>query len=202
MHRLATRLRRGRALGLLNRLIEHVPLHAIALSQFHILEAIGGPQVAYVRGVGEVRAGTPEDVAGMGQLEGKPARKFQVRFERGDRCLVATSAGEVVAYEWFSAHRPFVEEITSYPIKVPDDAIFAYDCYVHREYRARGTFIRLKANAHDVMRSCNAARLQTAVYSGNESSLSAHLRLGFRPLYSVRTLTVLGHRYFVEREIG
>lgn len=201
IHRFATRLKRSRVRGLLTRVIDRVPLHAIALSQFYILEAMGGPNVVCVRGAGEVRPGTPADIPGMEKLEGKPAWKFAQRFDRGDRCLVATSGGAVVAYEWFSEQRPFVEELTTYPIRVPADAMFAYDGYIHREFRSRGTFIRLQAGSVDLMRSCHAQRMMTSVYVGNESSLSAHLRLGFRPLYSVQTLTVLGHRYFAERDL-
>lgn len=202
INRLAVKLKQGRGIGLVNRVLERIPLHAIALSQFYVMEAMGGPQVACVRGAGEVRPGTAEDAPGMGQLEGKSLRKFLGRFERGDRCLVATSGGAVVAYEWFSEHRPFVEEATTYPVVMPGNAIFAYDGYVHADYRSRGTFIRLQAGAVDLMHACHAERMLTLVYAGNESSMAAHLRLGFRPIHRVQAFSVLGRHFFVERDIG
>ena len=101
----------------------------------------------------------------------------------------------MVAYEWFSAKDHQIEERFGYTITIPKDAIYAYDAYTSEAFRGRGIWSEIIAEALVLMREEQRSRLISHVDYGNDVSMTAHMKVGFRPVQRYLYVSVFGLRF-------
>jgi L-amino acid N-acyltransferase YncA len=100
----------------------------------------------------------------------------------------------VVAYEWFSAKSQQTEERYGYTIPIPGDALYSYDAYTAEAFRGRGLWRQIIAGAAELMKREQRNRLIAHVDFGNDVSMTAHAKVGFRPIGRYLFLNVFGAR--------
>jgi len=122
------------------------------------------------------------------------------RFISGDYCLVAIANGRIVGYEWFSSRNQHIEDRYHYKLVIPPYAVCAYDAYILEEYRLTGIWVKFKVCLAELMNELGKRLVITMIDYGNEASIRAHLRYGFRRVKSVFFLRILGLRMFRERK--
>jgi GNAT superfamily N-acetyltransferase len=135
-----------------------------------------------LRGPGEIRAGSLNDLNRLAICGENKYQKFLERFQAGDHCVVAQLGAGIIGYEWFSIRPRHVAEPFKYRITVPCDCIYAYDAFILPEYRGSGVWLRFKSHLAALMEDLGRRRVLTYVEQGNELSLASHFRLGFKPV--------------------
>ena len=183
--------------------LNNIPFRPIRIGWFSWLCYEGVPDLddSILRGPGEIRKGTPDDIEGL--VECRDVRdEFVTRFEAGDSCVVGVVNGRIVGYEWFSMNSDEIRRPWGYEIKMPPDSIFAYDAFILPEYRVIGLWLKFKLFLAGLMRESGKSKIVTAIDYGNWLSFRTHLRFGFRQIKSVLAVHALGRRWFFERPIG
>ncbi len=200
MHRLVDAVKVPRFL-LLQKLLRHIPCRPLDVGRLCFLRLEGAPEVParLLRGNGQVRAATKDDVDALARLQDKRAM-FLERFAAGDTCIIAEVNGQVVGYEWFCDQSVHHEAEWGLPIEIPAGFVYAYDAYIDPAYRNTGLWLRFKAFLSDWMRARGKRGVLTFVDYGNWASLRTHVRFGFSPSSTVLALKVLGITVFKTME--
>lgn len=121
---------------------------------------------------------------------------FRERFQRGDKCVVATIGALVIGYEWFADGGAHLESTWGFLIAIPRDFVYAYDAYIDPAHRNTGVWLRFKAHLSQLMKTSGKRGVLTYVDYGNWASLRTHMRFGFQPTESVLAFKVLGMKLF------
>lgn len=182
---------------IVQKLLNRIPGRPLSVSRFFLL-SLSDPATTAVRGFGTVREGTPDDVAGMCQLENK-REIFTTRFKAGEYCVVAVHDTRIIGYEWFSDKAFHLEDRFRYRLEIPQDALYAYDGFIKREYRLRGIWVLFQKYMLEQLRIRGRNRIITMVDYGNDNSLKTHLRFGYVKTRDIRHLRFLNRRFFNEQ---
>jgi hypothetical protein len=171
----------------------------IQIGKFHLLEFKGLPNIPETRGSGMVRRGLVSDIEEMARLDTYQKQNiFRDRFSLGDDCVVADVNGKIVGYEWFSCRPCHREQRYQYRIPIPEDAWYAYDAFIKREYRLRGIWLKFKKYLGELMKESGRRRIITLIDADNTPSLNTHRRFGFILSKSVFFVKFGNKRYFRE----
>jgi len=178
-------------------LLNRIPGRPLGVARFFLL-SLSGPPENTVRGFGAVREGTPDDVAGMCQLENK-REIFTTRFKEGEYCVVAVHDTRIIGYEWFSDKAIHMEDRFRYRLEIPEDTLYAYDGFVKREYRLRGIWVLFQKYMLEQLRTLGRQKILTMVDFDNDNSLRTHLRFGYVKTRDVHHVRFLNRRFFREK---
>ncbi len=161
--------------------LNRTPFHLIRVAYFQRFELNGYPRAAQ-RQVESMstRPADARDLEGLVRCLDKRST-YERRFEAGEHCVVAIADEAVVGYEWFSAKGLLFEERYHYPITIPGDALYAYDAFTSEAFRGRGVWSQILVAATELMRNERRSRLISHIDYGNETSMVAHTKVGFRP---------------------
>lgn len=187
----------------LRHLLQRIPFKPVDINCLYFLEYPGIPLCVSIfsRARSEVRSATVGDLPGIIKCQNTP-RAFLKRFQSKDHCVVAVANGQVVGYEWFCDKASYVEERYSYKIDIPQDAVYAYDAFILPEHRLSGIWLKFKTvYLRELMQSIHKRQIITMVDSGNQMSMSTHLRFGFKLIRKVFVLKVFGKSIFWERKV-
>lgn len=174
-------------------LLKNVPFHPLRVELIYLLSFEGRPAVpgSILRGIGNVRLATIEDVPGMIECRGVDA-DYARRLSNGQQCLVAVVDTKIVGFEWF-CHKPNqVKPPYGYKLALPVDTAYAYDAFLLSEFRLKGFWLRFKSALADLMLQWSKCRVLTYVDYGNWISLRTHLRFGFTVTKRVLIVQILG----------
>ncbi len=183
---------------ILQTILNKIPFHPFQVGHFFLLSYSGIPSDITIRGRGEFKRGTLEDLYNMAKLEDKQ-ELFLNRFNRGYYCCVAEVDGKIVGYEWFSDKSFHLEERYFYRITIPSDSIYAYDAYILPEYRISGLWLKFKRYLASLMKELDKNRIITMIDYGNDLSMNTHLRFGFKIFKSVFVINLFGKSFFIEK---
>ena len=180
-------------------LLTKIPGRPLQIARFFVLE-FPGTTAKTMRSSVNVRKGELTDIEGMCLLENKEDL-FRKRFAQGELSVVAVHDGEVVGYEWFSTKPMHVEERFNYQLEIPEDTIFAFDALIKREYRLRGIWLLFQKFKLETGNALGRQKIMTMVDYGNNPSLKAHLRFGYRVIRNVLRVRVFSKNYFLEKQL-
>jgi GNAT superfamily N-acetyltransferase len=191
-HRLAE-LRHTPPILLAQKVLRRLPFKPLDVGKLCFLRLEKAPSVAprLLRGPGIVRRATPDDLDALVLLRNQPSI-FMDRLTNGDYCLVAEVDGRIVGFEWFCEAKHHDETAWGYRIVVPPGFVYAYDAYIHPQYRNCGIWLRFKAHLGDRMMRTGKVGVLTFIDYGNWPSLRTHLRFGFKPDTEVFVVKIMG----------
>ena len=146
-----------------------------------------------------LREASVSDIEELTKCQGTPVEDFLKRFDANDHCVVALVRGEVVGYEWF-CYRPFcIEDRYSYKLDIPADTLYAYDAFVVPQYRRLAIWKQFHTRyLKDLMPRLDRCKVLAMVDSGNQLSMTAHLRLGYKLLRKVFIAKLFGRSFFLK----
>jgi GNAT superfamily N-acetyltransferase len=175
--------------------LNRIPLRPIQFQYFQRFELNGYPRPPQRR-----TGSTPARPADSGDLEllvrcQDKRATFERRFAAGEHCLVSIVDGSVVGYEWFTAKGRHTEERFGYTIPIPGDALYAYDAYTSEALRGRGIWSQITLAAAELMRSERRNRLIAHIDFGNDTSMAAHVKVGYHPIGWYLFVNVCGIRF-------
>jgi hypothetical protein len=190
-------VRRTPPLLLVQSVLRRVPFKPIDIGKlcFLRLDRIPSVPAGMIRGAAAVRTATPDDLPALVRLQDK-AQTFRERFNRGDRCVIATVGAMVVGYEWFADGGAHLESTWGFLIAIPRDFVYAYDAYIDPAHRNTGVWLRFKQHLSQWMTATGKRGVLTFVDYGNWASLRTHLRFGFQPAETVLACKVMGFKLF------
>ncbi|TMQ50447.1 MAG: hypothetical protein E6K71_02540 [Candidatus Eisenbacteria bacterium] len=182
-------LLRRHPMALVEAVLHRIPFRPIRAEYFERFELRGAfPPLATAL---EVRLADTRDVEPLVRCRGKSSN-FESRFAAGEHCVVAIVDGSIAGYEWFSEKERHVEERFGYAFPIQDDALYAYDAYTSEAFRGRGVWRQVIAGAAGLLKARGRTRLLSHVDFGNDTSMTAHVKVGFRPVGRFVFLDVLG----------
>lgn len=160
-----------------------------------------------------VRAGTPDDLAGLVRVEGTPTDLVHTRFARGDSVWIGLLGGEILCHTWFHAGPAPFDEDASYAASwaLDERTWWSYAAAATPEAQASGVFVKVFQTALNALfGERGARRVQCFVRYNNARSAQLHERLGFRrlgvmttfaahPFRLLRWTGAAGSRHFVVR---
>ena len=184
-------------------MIAKITRNFIRIGAFYLLEYSGCPAPTSVRGPGKIRSGVLSDIEEMEALEqmGK-GEIFQKRFSTDERCLVAVHHERIIGYEWFSEKATHCESRYSFVIPIPNDAFYAYDAFIHPDFRISGIWIRFQKEIGERMKELGKERIITLIDSHNIHSLKTHLQYGFHVFKRVLHIQLAHKHFFREKYKG
>jgi hypothetical protein len=204
LHWLARR-RSGSRTGLewLKGALRRLPGRPFEVNKLWLLRLEGAPQPdpRYLRGKATVRVGTPADVSGLSQCEGKKAEVFLSRFEANDVCLVAEADNRIIGYAWYTYASSYHDSYFDFIVQVPADSMFGYDGFIIPEYRLTGAWLKIQGILGSWMTKSGKTAVLTAIEYSNRGSLATHLRFGYEPCASVWIVRMLRRTLSVERSV-
>ncbi len=177
-------------MALVEAVLHRIPFRPIRAEYFERLE-LREPPTPLAEGEIQVRAADLRDVDLLVRCRGRNSN-FDSRFREGEHCLVATVDGAIVGYEWFSSKDRHTEERFRYSFPIPSDAIYAYDAYTSETHRGRGVWRGIIAGSAELLRRGRRRRVVSHVDFGNDTSMTAHAKVGFRPIGRFLYLDLLG----------
>lgn len=183
---------------ILKDVLDKIPGCPVRVSWFMVLE-LPGSDVKTLRECGTVRAGTVADVPGMCLLENKH-ELFLNRFAEGESCVVAVRDDAVVGYLWFSGKAFHREQRYNYRLEIPQDSIYSYDCFIHRDFRLRGIWVLFQKYMLEQATRLGRKNIIAMIDYGNDASVKTHLRFGYlikRNIFWVRCFCT---DYFLSRD--
>jgi len=186
----------------LRNLLQRIPFKPLDVNCVYFLEYTGIPRrdAAFSRGGCDVRSATLDDLPGITECQKTP-ETFLRRFQVHDHCVVAVVDGRIVGYEWFCDKPAHIEERYSYEIKIPGDAIYAYDAYILPGHRLSGIWLKFKIiYLRDLMESLHKTKIIVMIDRGNRMSMSTHLRFGFKVVREVFVLKLFGRTFSWEKK--
>ena len=148
-----------------------------------------------------IREADAEDISPMCLLENKRGL-FEKRFSAGERCILAVKGEQIIGYEWISTKNIHIEERYNYPLKVPDDAVYAYDALIKPEYRRQGIWSSLQKYTIYTASCDGRKKVMVMVDHDNQISIQAHLRFGYVFSKKVQIFILLGKVFFREKKIN
>jgi L-malate glycosyltransferase len=184
---------RRHPVSLLASVFNRIPFRPVQILYFQRYELNGSPPARRQTGSAPTRLADRRDLEALVRCQDKRAI-FEQRFAAGEHCIVATVDGSVVAYEWFSAKSEQTEERYGYTIPIPGDALYSYDAYTSESFRGRGIWKQIIAGAAELMKGEQRNRLIAHIDFGNDISMTAHAKVGFRPIGRYLFLNVFGAR--------
>jgi L-amino acid N-acyltransferase YncA len=167
-----------RPLLVLHAALERIPFRPIHVACYQRFEMDVCPREGEGKGT-SVRSADARDLESLVRCLDK-RRTYERRFAAGEYCLIAIVGASVVGYEWFSAKSHQVEERYGYTITIPGDALYSYDAYTSVEYRGHGIWRQILIGASELMKKEGRNRLIAHVDYGNDGSMRAHEKVGFR----------------------
>jgi GNAT superfamily N-acetyltransferase len=194
-------LRRRPLLVNLRSLLQRIPFKPLDINCLYFLEYVGIPpqHANFLRGRAEVRSATLQDLEGLTKCQNK-LLTFLKRFKSDDYCVVAVLDGRIVGHQWF-CDKPFhVEEVYSYKIEVPPDAIYAYDIFILPEHRLAGIWFKFHClYLRELMQKLQRHKIIGMVEYGSRLSMNTHLRFGFKLFRRVLVIKMFGKSMFIRR---
>lgn len=184
---------------ILKDILNKIPGRPIQTSKFLLLELFE-PIPKIIRGIGVVREGVRADIAAMCMLQSKEA-VFSRRFSEGEFCTVAVYEDQIIGYVWYSDKELHLEDRFKYRLNIPDDAIYGYDGFIKREYRLGGTWPVLMGFILDKTRSLGRKKVIVMIDYGNDQSLNAHLRFGFKVYMDVIWIKFFARNFYLETTV-
>lgn len=186
-------LRQTPAILLAQKILRRVPFKPLDVGKLCFLRLDKAPRVApgLLRGLGVVRRATPDDLDALVLLRNQRSI-FLDRLANGDYCLVAEVDGRIVGFEWFCERENHDETAWGYRIVIPPGFVYAYDAFIHPQYRNCGIWLRFKAHLGDCMTRTGKVGVLTFIDYGNWPSLRTHLRFGFKPDTEVFVVKIMG----------
>lgn len=178
--------------GVFRAAVEHLSLRRVRVGRLCLLRLEGIPVVprAMLRGPGNVRQGLVGDLDRLALLGEGSREDFARRLAGGDRFAVAVLEDRIIGYEWFSTKACQMAEPFHYQIEIPPDSIYAFNAFIHPQYRLGGVWLKLKAYLAGLMQEVKRNRVLTYVEAGNRLSLNSHLRFGFKAYKKVFVIHV------------
>ena len=165
----------------------------VALDINHVLELTTPPKL--LRGLRDlvIRLATLADVEKLTTIDDISAQRVSERLERGDRCYVGESAGELLCMVWLhQGPDSFREdESTLGRWTLGADTVWSYHAMAAPAARQSGVFVKVFQRALiDSLAEPGVARILCRIKHTNLASLAVHERMGFRRvgrLISIRT---------------
>lgn len=112
-----------------------------------------------------------------------PARRLELRFDQGARCLLAEREGRFAGYFWYVAGPYREDEVRCRFVPEPADcSVWDFDVYVVPDERSGVVFARLWDAALHHLRAQGMRYSYSRISAFNPASLAAHRRLGARLL--------------------
>jgi L-amino acid N-acyltransferase YncA len=167
--------------AILHTVLDRVPFQPIQFAIYRRYEFPGYPDPP--RQPAETMSTRPADPSDLERLVRCLDKRsiYERRFQAGEHCLVAVVDDAIVGYEWFSTKNRLYEERYRYPITPPADALYAYDAFTSEAHRGRGVWSQILLAATELMKRERRSRLISHIDYGNEGSMAAHAKVGFRP---------------------
>lgn len=110
---------------------------------------------------------------------GRPAAVIAERLRNGSRCLLAYKNGQVVGFQWFTAHSYFEDEVRCLFELCPDDrCAWDFDIFVMPEARTQPVFLRLWDACNARLRTEGFTLSLSRINAFNSASVRAHARMG------------------------
>ena len=125
----------------------------------------------------EFREASPAEVAHRPRRHASYGTDTEIRLARGDRCVIAARAGEIVSRNWVSLDPDLIARRCPGPAEL-DAAAYVYDSYTAPEWRG----LSIQAAALGWIGTWvaeRASRLVLSIGPDNASSLSAARKAGF-----------------------
>jgi hypothetical protein len=189
LHRLMDRLGWGPgALYLVHRGLQAVSGGGLGLHCYYLVhQPVGaGPILpAHLKGGVAVRQMTAADPQ-IARALTRPA-ELGTRLARGDACLAALRAGEVVGYLWL-CFDGFEDDETGCRFRPAPGGAWDYDMWVAAGSRGGPVFPALWDAAWDLLRQRGYRWSASRVSAFNDQSLRAHRRIGARPTATILVL--------------
>lgn len=165
---------------IVNDVVEKLSAKKIKIHKFFVLKLIE-PKNLRLRTRCKVREGTYEDIDEMAELEKKSRDVFLKRFRDGDICFVSINSDrKVIGYAWCTRKEFHTEERFNYCLLIPDDAIYAYDGFIDKNYRLSGIWVALQYKILEKARQEQKKYIITMVDCDNYNSINSQLRFGYQ----------------------
>ena len=184
---------------IVQKLLGKIPGQPVKIARLFIMELPVFP-VEKILNELIIREAGAEDISSMCLLENK-RDLFQKRFSAGERCILAVKGEQIIGYEWISTKNIHIEERYNYPLKVPDDAVYAYDALIKPEYRRQGIWSSLQKYTIYTASRDGRKKVMVMVDHDNQISIQAHLRFGYVFSRQVFVLMLLGREFFREKRM-
>jgi GNAT superfamily N-acetyltransferase len=187
---------------LVQALLQKIPFQPIQIAHFEVLRLDAVSRHFALRGdrQGFYRIATSADMESLVRCLDK-RDTYGKRFQAGDLCIAAIVDGQIIGYEWLCVGSKHVEERYGFQVRIPEDAIYAYDAYVLPEYRRKGVWLRLQGCIVDWLEKCEKKSVIAIVDYGNDLSRKAHTGYGYSPIQAVSYIRVLWSKSFKVKEI-
>jgi len=128
---------------------------------------------------------------------------FQNFFDEGHKCILIKDGTKTVAYAWSFTNKYILTfddyKSNNITILAGEGNVFFGTGFIAEEYRLKGLFPHMIKYMMDQFP--DSTKYYTAIDHGNAPSYQSHCRLGYVPLFSVISFSLLMIRtYFVKRE--
>jgi hypothetical protein len=180
-----------------------VPLLGLDVNCFHCLEFEGGSlaRTPVLAENIEIRQGSARDLEGMSACGNYPERLPERFKSPGEHCVLATSRGKVIGYQWFSEKPARMEERYSYKVEIPLDAVYGYDAFVLPQWRRSKVWTEFhRTYLRDLLSMLGRRRIIVMVDRGNAVSMNAHLRLGYKLYQKIYILKIAAKSFCFKRD--
>lgn len=148
------------------------------------------------------RSGTNNDLPGILACSEQTASASAIALYRGflgsgANCYVIDDASQVVAYSWLFRDKYTLTydayKTHSIHLILPARAAFVGNSFVHPDYRRRGLYSALLRMIADTLEwPCGTDQVFVAVESGNEASVTGHVKNGFAGVIALYYVALFG----------
>lgn len=122
-------------------------------------------------------------------------REFQRRTRQGSDLYGILVDSQLVSWGWVASSGAHVGVVHSLHLRVPERAIYIWDCGTEPAFRGRGYFQALLDGILKAHRDTAAEALVT-VDTGNRASRKALVKAGFRPRFTYISVRIMGTALF------
>ena len=123
----------------------------------------------------------------------KNLKKFKGRLKEGDKCLLSVYKDTIIGYIWIMKGQ--MELTFSRNIFLPEHRIYIYNGLVLKQFRGKKVLNAMDCFLIDQFKSEHKKILVTTVEAGNESSIIARKRIGFKEVGSIIIFSFVGFDY-------
>jgi hypothetical protein len=189
-------------LWLLKRALDRIPWLPISLDIYYFFSYTGSPpQKIRHRFAGTIREADINDLDGIVTCSGRNKRAlFKQRFASEERCVIAiTKDGAIAGYGWASTKSQHQEDKTKCTFEIPQGMIYIYDWFIQPNYRLTGLWVGfihflMSDEIYDPNRG-----IFGFISHGNDASLKAHIKFGFKAYKRKIILTIAGKIFVIDR---